>query len=491
MKRKVLFIIPTIFLSICLMIRPSYALEPNILLRSYGSLSWSADAEGYFHYNHVSIQFDKSYEGYINIGWTYNSANANSNPNVWNWVVYGADIYGIANDSLRLIVHGSTEVRIEMVHQNTTTSTTAITYQFTNWNLSDYTETTNYLYTIDSKLASTNSTLSSILSAIDNLEGYTDNIESLLQDIKAYEAHLLSIESDVDSINNTVSYINTKLETANATLTNIKTSLDSLNIPVYTHNFMRILCRNDTSNIISDTFGKFVYGNSNINFTTYLLGLPYCMIYEADGNNVLPVFDSANVTVEVKRTLRSSSCYAYFVYITKTGSNGNFIFHFNNATASTRIYPLYFGYSDSIPYELAWATRGFFEDPYTQKMDEIINSLENLEFNVNDMTVNVSDISYNVDSNDVTDIITEWNTDISNVWNIENNLALTFNTYNERELNIFNANFSGVNSFFRDQSFILVSNDMKTLLTNIFQLDFVEIPFIFMTLAIIIIAVLG
>ena len=106
-----------------------------------------------------------------------------------------------------------------------------------------------------------------------------------------------------------------------------------------------------------------------------------------------------------------------------------------------------------------------------------------MSLSVNNMTVNTTGIVYNVTTNQVNNSVTEYNTNISTVYNVENSLQLSFET-----------NIEDINASPYGHQLLEIENSseyMNTIIEDVGELKFVKYPIAIYLIGIVLIAMLG
>lgn len=149
---------------------------------------------------------------------------------------------------------------------------------------------------------------------------------------------------------------------------------------------------------------------------------------------------------------------------------------------SCQVIPIYIGMLYNCPYDIQQLCGLSEGDLYTHKLDEVINALQNMNVNVNNLTVNATGITYNVNNTQVNNSVTTYNTDIQNVYNVENDFSTSFNTYNQQFTPDFTETMSTIQS---------VPSVMNNVVVDLYNLPFIKYPILLTLAGIVLIALLG
>lgn len=154
----------------------------------------------------------------------------------------------------------------------------------------------------------------------------------------------------------------------------------------------------------------------------------------------------------------------------------------NSTNDDLCIYPYYWGPANQLPKEYAQIFGIEYTDSYTRKMDEIKNAINNMNVNVNNLTVNATGITYNVNNTQVNNSVTTYNTNINQVYNIEN----SFGTQLDTQLQNYNPDNTTIIS-----RLTASGNIMSTVLNGINGIELFTVPISVMLVGIVLLAIVG
>lgn len=387
------------------------------------------------------------------------------------------------------------------------------------------------LHSIDVKLSTTNESLSQIIGYIDNLESYTDNVETLLTNIRTYSSYiqtmsatttniyndvdtylpeinnrLNSIISYVDNVENYTDNIETLLQNAidyvdniEPIITNIESDLVVLNDNIEQFNFSRSLIYQlvQNNNRYLKVNSSILYGDvyqykhenntADTGWTNNFYvpgGMTYSFVFYSVNALTTSEYNIYSTTTSFAKTLnnrqQTHSRVLYEITIANnSGSRQAFSLEF---TKDFYLVPIYLGYRGNMPMELQELLNISVGDPYTRKMDEIKSAIQNMAVNVNNMTVNTTGITYNVTNTEVNTSVTNYNTNINQVYNVENNLSVDFDTYNQQ----FNPDFTDTL-----QQIQSAPQVMNSIIVDLYDLPFIKYPTLITLAGIVLLALLG
>lgn len=487
MKRKIISIILTVFISMSVFVVPIFASTahgPNNLIPTpYGTCTYE------FYYDNanphdvtiggvtfpgtgpvhsIKYTFTQPYTGTFDIDLN-NSSILN---NIWNLLTSNCYLLSVVDDdTLRFAVNNAEYCEIIIIPSQ---YYNALFINLKNQNLEEVQDT----------MTAVNSILSHVTymdGQIQNMHADTTMIRNLLISLSGYTADSDdNIATDFDTLISAMSQVGETLDSIDMGISSL---LLSDKLPIYSGPFIDLLDVNN-ANWKSDIQGTYteIIGNS-YTYDVYLLsGFKYVWLYAVnrDVSTIRPIFTSSNVTSAVTRTLRSHNLTYYMVETTVSSSN-RYTFTWN-ATTNFNIYPLYFGTDWSLPSELMFITRNAFNDMYTSKLDGVINAINNMSLNVNNLTVNATGITYNVTNNEVNTSITEYNTNINQVYNIENDFSNDFDTYNENYVPNLQLPLESVENG---------SRFYNNLLSDLYEIPIIKYPTMITIVGIILLAFLG
>lgn len=345
----------------------------------------------------------------------------------------------------------------------------------TNYNITrDVTTVEDYLEDIETTMGQIDAQLSTMATSLSNIYGVESASRQLLAEIEYAIRGNNSLYVLADDMGTLITDMNSIINTVS------KIEYNQMYIPPHARMFMECITRQDITKIQHDVYGNYVVIDANPYRMYMTYNTPMIFIYETNVTDVIPSFYSEHCTVTTLGFVRSATVIYYAIKVEST-SNGykDFIWQYPN---NKKIYPLYLGPQTTVPAEFQFIMGNYFNDAYINRLDLIKNAINNMSVNVNNMTVNATGITYNVNNTQVDNSVTSYNTNINQVYNIENNISADFNTYNEQ----FTPDFSSSLIALQDTSTM-----MNGIITQINGIQLFTVPILLTLAGIVLLAILG
>lgn len=281
--------------------------------------------------------------------------------------------------------------------------------------------------------------------ALSNIDSNTANIYDVLLDI-AQNQDLSSLESVLDDLRSAINSL-----AGNINITN-NVNVNSHDLPFYQYMFISVLVGqgNQYQLVHFNDAGQpyLLWGeikNRTFTFNPGTGNNDIVFAYLCSNSNVILSIDN-NQNLTRLRGIGAGNAYSNYYRENYSFGNHTLQFYLSSGDPiadSVRIYPIYYGRSDSVPADVASIFNlSSVSTPYQSTLDQIVDLLENQEgFDDSDILAAIDDVvsainnlslNISINNSDVTNLVTNFNADIDMVHNIDVNFKNSFDTYKQR-----------------------------------------------------------